>query len=51
VLGGVLAGAVLFVIASGRSGFDVTAGFGANGYGAHSLGGYSLGAALVCEIV
>ncbi len=51
VLGGLLAGGILFVIASGKAGFDVTAGFGANGYGAHSPGGYSLVAALVTEIV
>jgi aquaporin Z len=51
VLGGVAAGAVLFLIASGKAGFDVSAGFASNGYGAHSPGGYSLPAALVCEIV
>jgi len=51
VLGAIAAGGVLFVIASGKSGFDVSAGFAANGYGAHSPGGYSLLAALVCEIV
>jgi len=51
VLGALAAAAVLYVIASGRSGFDVAAGFAANGYGAHSPGGYSLASALVCEIV
>jgi aquaporin Z len=51
VLGAIAAGGVLFVIASGKSGFEVAAGFAANGYGAHSPGGYSLLAALVCEIV
>jgi aquaporin Z len=51
VLGGVVAGGVLYVIASGAAGFDVSKGFAANGYGAHSLGGYSLQAALVCEVV
>jgi aquaporin Z len=51
LLGGLLAGAVLFVIASGKAGFDVAAGFAANGYGLHSPGGYSLLAALVTEIV
>ncbi|MDZ7582742.1 MAG: aquaporin Z [Deltaproteobacteria bacterium] len=51
VLGGICAGAVLYVIASGKSGFDVSAGFASNGYGAHSPGGYSLGAALVTEVV
>ena len=51
VLGGLVAGAVLFVIASGKAGFDVSAGFASNGYGAHSPDGYSLLAALVTEIV
>jgi aquaporin Z len=50
-LGAILAGAVLYVIASGRAGFDVSAGFAPNGYGAHSPGGYSLLAALVTEVV
>ena len=51
VLGGLAAGGVLYVIASGKAGFDVAGGFASNGYGAHSPGGYSLAAALVCEIV
>ncbi len=51
VLGAIAAGGVLFVIASGAAGFDVSKGFGSNGYGAHSLGGYSMMAGLVCEIV
>lgn len=51
VLGGVVAGGVLYLIASGKAGFDLSAGFAANGYGAHSPGGYSLLAALVCEVV
>jgi aquaporin Z len=51
VLGGILAGAVLYVIASGKAGFDVAAGFASNGYGEHSPGQYSMMAALVCEIV
>lgn len=51
VVGAVVAGAVLFVIASGAAGFDVSGGFASNGYGAHSPGGYSLVAALVCEVV
>jgi aquaporin Z len=51
VLGGLIAGGVLFVIASGQAGFDVTAGFASNGYGAHSPGGYTLLAALVTEVV
>jgi len=51
VLGAVAAGAVLYLIASGKAGFDVTAGFASNGYGAHSPGGYSLQAALITEVV
>lgn len=46
-----LAGAVLYLIASGKAGFDVTAGFASNGYGAHSPGGYGLVSAAVCEVV
>jgi aquaporin Z len=51
VLGAVAGAGVLFIIASGKAGFDVTAGFASNGYGAHSPGGYSLGAGLMTEIV
>lgn len=51
VLGGIAAGGVLYVIASGAPGFDVSAGFAANGYGEHSPGGYSLLSGLVSEIV
>jgi aquaporin Z len=51
VLGAVAAGGVLYLIASGTTGFEVSAGFASNGYGAHSPGGYSLLAALVCEVV
>jgi aquaporin Z len=51
VLGGIAGAAVLFVIASGQAGFDVTAGFASNGFAEHSPGGYSLTAALVTEIV
>jgi len=51
VLGAVVAGGVLYIIASGKAGFDVSAGFASNGYGAHSPGGYSLLAALVTEVV
>ena len=51
VLGAVIAGGVLYVIASGAPGFDVSKGFASNGYGAHSPGGYSLLAALVTEVV
>lgn len=51
VLGGIAAGGVLFVIASGKAGFDAGAGFASNGYGIHSPGGYSLLAAFVTEVV
>jgi len=51
VLGGVAAAGILYVIASGAAGFDLSGGFASNGYGAHSPGGYSMMAALVCEIV
>jgi aquaporin Z len=51
VLGGIAAGAALYVIAGGAPGFDAAKGFAANGYGAHSPGGYSLLAALVTELV
>jgi len=51
VLGAILAGGVLYIIASGAAGFDVSKGFASNGFGAHSPGGYSLLAALVCEVV
>ena len=51
VLGGIAAGGVLYVIASGAAGFDLANGFASNGYGEHSPGGYSLQAALVTEIV
>ncbi len=49
--GAVAASAVLYVIASGATGFSTEAGFAANGFGAHSPGGYSMLAALVAEIV
>ncbi len=51
VLGGIVAGGVLYLIATGKAGFDVAAGFASNGYGEHSPGGYSLLAALVTEVV
>lgn len=52
MIGGIIAGGVLFVIASGQAGFDVvSSGFASNGYGEHSPGDYSLTAALVCEVV
>ncbi|EGQ7958395.1 aquaporin Z [Vibrio parahaemolyticus] len=52
VLGGLIAGGILYVIATGQAGFDVVgSGFAANGYGEHSPGQYSMLAALVSEIV
>src|SRR5438094_6953273 len=49
--GAIVAALVLYVIASGKAGFDVAAGFASNGYGEHSPGRYSLAAGLVTEIV
>lgn len=51
VLGAIVAGAVLYLIASGQAGFELSAGFASNGYGSHSPGGYSLVAALITEVV
>jgi len=51
VLGGIVAGGVLYLIASGKPGFELASGFASNGYGAHSPGGYSLLAALITEVV
>jgi len=51
VLGGIAAGGVLYLIASGKAGFDVAAGFASNGYGEHSPGGYSLFSAFITEVV
>jgi len=51
VLGAVVGGGVLFLIASSGAGFDVSAGFASNGFGDHSPGGYSLSSAVVCEVV
>jgi aquaporin Z len=51
IAGGILGAAVLYVIASGKSGFDLAAGLASNGYAAHSPGGYSLMACLVAEVV
>jgi aquaporin Z len=51
VIGGVIAGGVLYLIASGKAGFSLSGGLASNGYGEHSPGGYALGAALIIEIV
>jgi aquaporin Z len=51
VAGGIAAGGMLWLIASGKSGFSLTGGLASNGFGAHSPGGYSLMAVLTTEIV
>ena len=51
VLGGLAAGGVLYLIASGKAGFELSAGFASNGYAEHSPGGYSLTAAAITEVV
>jgi aquaporin Z len=51
VLGGLAAGGVLYLIASGKAGFDLAGGFASNGFAEHSPGGYSMQAALVTEVV
>jgi aquaporin Z len=51
VLGAVAAGGILYLIATGQAGFDVSAGFASNGYGEHSPGGYSMTAAVITEVV
>jgi aquaporin Z len=51
LLGACVAAAVLYLIASGKAGFDLSGGLANNGYGEHSPGGYSLLSGLVCEVV
>jgi aquaporin Z len=51
VLGAIVAAGLLYVIASGRPGFDLTGGLASNGYGEHSPGGYSLTSGFVTEVV
>jgi aquaporin Z len=52
VLGGIAGAAIIYLIATGKPGFDVVAsGFAANGFGDHSPGGYGMNAALICEVV
>ncbi len=51
ISGGLIAGAILLAIASGKAGFDVHAGFASNGFGAHSPGGYGMIAVVVTELV
>jgi aquaporin Z len=51
VAGAIVAGAVLYFIASGKAGFDASAGFASNGYGEHSPGGYGIHAVALTEVV
>jgi len=51
LVGAVVAAGVLYLIASGKAGFDLKGGFASNGYGEHSPGKYGLGAALITEVV
>lgn len=51
VTGGIAGAGILYVIASGMTGFDVSSGFASNGYGEHSPGGYSLIAVAVTEVI
>lgn len=51
VLGAIAAAAVLYFIASGKAGFDLSGGLASNGFGDHSPGKYSLAAGFVCEVV
>src|SRR5476651_2153514 len=51
VIGGIVAAALLYFIASGKPGFELASGLASNGYGEHSPGGYSMAAGFVCELV
>src|SRR5215216_49096 len=51
VVGAIVGAGVLYLIASGKAGFDLSAGFASNGFGEHSPGGYSLASALIIELV
>jgi aquaporin Z len=51
IIGAIVAAAILYLIASGKAGFELSGGFAANGYGDHSPGGYSLLSCLVAEVV
>ncbi len=51
VLGGIAGAAIVYLIASGKAGFDLSGGLASNGYGDHSPGGYSIAAAFLCEVV
>ncbi len=51
LLGAICGAGILYLIASGKPGFELAGGLASNGYAAHSPGGYGLVAALVCELV
>ena len=51
VLGAIAASGILYIIASGQTGFDISSGLASNGYGEHSPGGYSMGAGFLTEVV
>lgn len=51
VVGATIGAGLVYLIASGKVGFDITSGLGANGHTEHSPGGYSMTAGLVCEVV
>ena len=50
VLGGISGAGALYIVANGKSGFDLSTGFAANGFGAHSPGGYSLLSCFAAEV-
>jgi aquaporin Z len=51
VLGGLAGAGALYIIASGKAGFDLSNGFASNGYGDHSPGGYNLTACITAEVI
>ena len=51
LVGSIVAGGVLYLIASGNENFSLDGGFASNGYGEHSPNGYSMTAGFICEVV
>lgn len=51
VVGGLVAGVVIYIVAKGKEGWTATGNMAANGYGDHSPGGFSLASVLIAEIV
>ncbi|MCA4961649.1 aquaporin Z [Pseudomonas sp. Y24-6] len=51
VIGAIIAAGLIYYIASGKEGFDLSTGLASNGYGEHSPGKYSMAAGFVCELV